>query len=44
MAIKNFKPMECPVCHEYYFTDDTELEIPFKEVRKANLVYDFKDI
>lgn len=24
--------------------DDTELEIPFKEVRKANLVYDFKDI
>ena len=26
MAIKNFKPMECPVCHEYYFTDDTELE------------------
>lgn len=25
-------------------TDDEELEIPFKEVRKANLVYDFKDI
>lgn len=26
MESKNFKPMECPVCHEYYFTDDTELE------------------
>lgn len=25
-------------------TDNAELEIPFKEVRKANLVYDFKDI
>lgn len=24
--------------------DGTEMEIPFKEVRKANLVYDFKDI
>lgn len=26
MTIKNFKPMECPVCHKYYFTDDTDLE------------------
>ena len=26
MTIKNFKPMECPICHKYYFTDDTELE------------------
>ena len=28
----------------FLMTDDEELEIPFKEVRKANLVYDFKDI
>ena len=26
MGSKKFKPMECPVCHECYFTDDTELE------------------
>ncbi len=26
MTIKNFKPMECPICHEYYFADDTDLE------------------
>ena len=31
MAIKNFKPMECPVCHEYYFTDDTELDTELKD-------------
>ena len=24
--IKDFKPMECPVCHKYYFADDTENE------------------
>lgn len=23
---KFFKPMECPICHEYYFADDTMLE------------------
>lgn len=28
----------------FLMTDNEELEIPFKEVRKANLVYDFKDI
>lgn len=26
MTIKNFKPMECPICHNYYFVDDTESE------------------
>ena len=26
MESKNFKPMECPVCHEYYFAEDTDLE------------------
>ena len=26
MTIKNFKPMECPICHQYYFSDDTDLE------------------
>lgn len=26
MTIKKFKAMECPICHEYYFSDDTELE------------------
>ena len=26
MYIKNFKPMECPVCHEYYFADDPQGE------------------
>lgn len=26
MTIKNFKPMECPICHDYYFVDDTESE------------------
>ena len=26
MESKKFKPMECPVCHEYYFADDTDLE------------------
>ena len=26
MIIKNFKPMECPICHQYYFSDDTDLE------------------
>lgn len=26
MAIKDFKPMECPICHEYYFADDAEDE------------------
>ncbi len=26
MKIKNFRPMECPVCHQYYFADDTDLE------------------
>lgn len=24
--IKNFKPMICPICGEYYFDDDSELE------------------
>jgi hypothetical protein len=24
--IKYFKPMVCPICHEYYFTDDTIFE------------------
>lgn len=24
--IKDFIPMECPVCHKYYFVDDTEDE------------------
>lgn len=28
----------------FLMTDNEELEISFKEVRKANLVYDFKDI
>ena len=28
----------------FLITENAELEIPFKEVRKANLVYDFKDI
>lgn len=28
----------------FLMTDNGELEIPFKEVRKSNLVYDFKDI
>ena len=28
----------------YLQIDDADMEIPFKEVRKANLVYDFKDI
>ena len=28
----------------FLMTDNEELEIPFKEVRKANLVYDFKDM
>ncbi len=22
----NFKPMECPICHQYYFEDDSDLE------------------
>lgn len=26
MAIDNFKPMECPICHKYYFTENTNLE------------------
>ena len=26
MEDKKFKPMECPVCHEYYFADDTDIE------------------
>ena len=26
MENKDFKPMECPVCHEYYFADDTDDE------------------
>lgn len=24
--LKEFKEMECPICHNYYFVDDTELE------------------
>lgn len=24
--MNNFKPMECPICHQYYFTDDTNKE------------------
>ena len=28
----------------FLLSDEGEIEIPFKEVRKANLVYDFKDI
>ena len=26
MTIKNFKPMECPICHQYYFSDDPDLK------------------
>lgn len=26
MTIKNFKPMKYPICHNYYFVDDTESE------------------
>lgn len=26
MVIDNFKPMECPICHKYYFTENTNLE------------------
>lgn len=28
----------------FLLIEDAELEVPFKEIRKANLVYDFKDI
>jgi len=26
VTVKNFKPMECLICHRYYFLDDTDLE------------------
>ena len=26
MVIDNFKPMECPISHKYYFTENTNLE------------------
>ena len=26
MVIDNFKPMECPICHKYYFAENTNLE------------------
>ncbi len=43
---KNFEGILLKFENDMLFlsVDNIELEIPFKEVRKANLVYDFKDI
>lgn len=38
MTIKNFKPMDCPICHQYYFSDDTDLEKKTLNMKEKKMI------
>ena len=43
MESKNFKPMECPVCQEYYFAEDTDDKRTYPFDKPFKLHYNDKE-
>ncbi len=39
MATNDFKPMECPVCHKYYFKDDLNIDDNTSNSNKTHDIY-----